>query len=114
SKMSVGSLDVIYIVTETVIGIFAVVGNALVIWAVKLNPALQKTTFFYTISLALIDIGVGILVMPLAVMVSPGVVTRFYSCLFTCCPMTICSHTSILSLLAITVNRNLGVKLLTR
>ncbi|KAK4809344.1 hypothetical protein QYF61_024580 [Mycteria americana] len=105
--MSVGSLDVIYIVTETVIGIFAVVGNALVIWAVKLNPALQKTTFFYTISLARVDIAVGILVMPLAVMVSPGAVTRFYSCLFTCCPMTIFCHASILSVLAIAVNRNL-------
>ncbi|NXS71510.1 AA3R protein, partial [Pandion haliaetus] len=110
----VGSLDVIYITTESVIGIFAVVGNALVIWAVMLNPALQKTTFFYIVSLALTDIAMGILVMPLAVMVSLGVTIHFYSCLFMCCLMMIFSHASILSLLAIAVDRYLRVQLPTR
>ncbi|XP_061219148.1 adenosine receptor A3-like [Neopsephotus bourkii] len=112
--MALGSLDVIYITMESVIGIAAVVGNALVIWAVKLNPALQKTTFFYIVSLALSDIAMGILVMPLAVIVSLGVVTHFYSCLFMCCLMMIFSHASILSLLAIAVDRYLRVKLPTR
>ncbi|XP_065554595.1 adenosine receptor A3-like isoform X2 [Lathamus discolor] len=112
--MAVGSLDVIYITMESVIGTAAVVGNALVIWAVKLNPALQKTTFFYIVSLALSDIAMGILVMPLAVIVSLGVVTHFYSCLFMCCLMMIFSHASILSLLAIAVDRYLRVKLPTR
>ncbi|XP_009702251.1 PREDICTED: adenosine receptor A3 [Cariama cristata] len=112
--MSAGSLDVTYITMECVIGIFAVVGNALVIWAVKLNPALQKTTFFYIISLALTDIAMGILVIPLAVMVSLGAVIHFYSCLFMCCLMMIFSHASILSLLAIAVDRYLRVKLPTR
>lgn len=114
SKMSVGNLDVIYITIESVIGIFAVVGNALVIWAVKLNPALQKTTFLYIVSLALTDIAMGILVMPLAVMVSLGVIIHFYSCLFVCCLMMIFSHASILSLLSIAVDRYLRVKLPTR
>ncbi|NXX64188.1 AA3R protein, partial [Scopus umbretta] len=110
SKMSVGSLDVIYITVEFSLGIFAVVGNVLVIWAVKLNPAPQKTTFFYIISLALTGIAMGILVMPLAVMVSLGVVIHFYSCPFMCCPRMIFSHASILSLLAIAVDRYLRVK----
>lgn len=114
SKMSVGSLDVSYIMMESVIGIFAVVGNVLVIWAVKLNPALQKTTFFYIVSLALTDIAMGILVIPLAVLVSLGVIIHFYSCLFMCCLMMVFSHASILSLLAIAVDRYLRVKLLTR
>ncbi|XP_074971952.1 adenosine receptor A3-like [Phalacrocorax aristotelis] len=112
--MSLGSLDVAYIVMESVIGISAVVGNALVIWAVKLNPALQKTTFFYIVSLALTDIAMGIIVMPLAVIMSLGVVTHFYSCLFMCCLMMIFSHASVLSLLAIAVDRYLRVKLPTR
>lgn len=112
--MSVSGLDVIYITLESVIGIFAVVGNTLVIWAVKLNPALQKTTFFYIISLALTDIAMGMLITPLAVMVSLGVITHFYSCLFMCCLMMIFSHASILSLLAIAVDRYLRVKLPTR
>ncbi|KAM9185123.1 adenosine receptor A3-like [Mergus octosetaceus] len=112
--MTLDSLDVIYIVVEAVIGICAVVGNALVIWAVKLNPALQKTTFFYIISLALTDIAVGILVIPLAITVSLGVVIHFYSCLFICCLLMIFPHASILSLLAITIDRYLRVKLPTR
>ncbi|NXR05210.1 AA3R protein, partial [Sagittarius serpentarius] len=110
----VGGLDVIYIMIESVIGIFAVVSNALVIWAVKLNPALQKTTFLYIVSLALTDIATGILVTPLAAMVSLGVVILFYSCLFMCCLMTIFSHASSLSLLAVAVDRYLRVKLPTR
>ncbi|NWH66731.1 AA3R protein, partial [Geococcyx californianus] len=110
----VGSLDVIYIVMEFVIGILAVVGNVLVVWAVKLNTALQKTTYLYIVSLALTDIAMGILVAPLAVMVSLGVVIHFYSCLFMCCLMMIFSHASILSLLAIAVDRYLRVKLPTR
>ncbi|NWT39768.1 AA3R protein, partial [Chroicocephalus maculipennis] len=113
-RMSVGSLDVIYIVMDSVIGILAVVGNALVIWAVKLNPALQKTTFLYIVSLALTDFAMGILVTPLAVLVSLGVPIHFYSCLFMCCLMMIFSHASILTLLAIAVDRYLRVKLLIR
>ncbi|XP_074420770.1 adenosine receptor A3-like isoform X2 [Larus michahellis] len=112
--MSVGSLDVIYIVMDSVIGILAVVGNALVIWAVKLNPALQKTTFLYIVSLALTDLAMGILVTPLAVLVSLGVPIHFYCCLFMCCLMMIFSHASILTLLAIAVDRYLRVKLLIR
>ncbi|XP_074781933.1 adenosine receptor A3-like [Athene noctua] len=111
SKMSLGSLDAIYIMMESVIGICAVVGNVLVVWAVRLNPALQKTTFFYIVSLALTDIAMGILVVPLAVMVSLGVVMHFYSCLFLCCLMMVFSHASILSLLAVAVDRYLRVKL---
>ncbi|XP_026719913.1 adenosine receptor A3-like [Athene cunicularia] len=111
SKMSLGSLDVIYIMMESVIGICAVVGNVLVVWAVRLNPALQKTTFFYIVSLALSDIAMGILVVPLAVMVSLGAVMHFYSCPFMCCLMMVFSHASILSLLAVAVDRYLRVKL---
>lgn len=104
----------IYIVMDSVIGILAVVGNALVIWAVKLNPALQKTTFLYIVSLALTDLAMGILVTPLAVLVSLGVPIHFYCCLFMCCLMMIFSHASILTLLAIAVDRYLRVKLLIR
>nr|XP_010306466.1 PREDICTED: adenosine receptor A3 [Balearica regulorum gibbericeps] len=109
--MSVDNLDVIYIVMESVTGIFAVVGNALVIWAVQLNPALQKITTFYIVSLALTDIATGILVTPLAVMVSLGVIIHSY-CM--CCLMLIFSHAFILSPLTIAVSRYLRVKLPTR
>ena len=104
----------ICIMMEAVVGICVVVGNALMICTVKLNPALQKTTFFYIVSLALAGRAMGTLVMPLAVMVSLGVVIHFYCCLLICCLMMIFSRALILTLLAVAVDRYLRVKLPTR
>uniref|UniRef100_A0A8C4YFI8 Adenosine receptor A3 n=1 Tax=Gopherus evgoodei TaxID=1825980 RepID=A0A8C4YFI8_9SAUR len=106
--------DAVYITIESVIGISATVGNILVIWVVKLNPAFQTNTFYFIVSLALADIAVGILVMPLAIVVSLGVVIHFYSCLFMCCLLVVFTNASILSLLAIAIDRYLRVKLPTR
>ncbi|KAM3933133.1 adenosine receptor A3-like [Leptodactylus fuscus] len=103
-----------YIAVETVIGISSVLGNILVIWAVKQNPSLQNTTFFFIVSLAFADLAVGILVMPLAIVVSLGKYLHFYSCLFMCCLLIILTNASILSLLAISIDRYLRVKIPTR
>ncbi|XP_044139461.1 adenosine receptor A3 [Bufo gargarizans] len=103
-----------YIAVETVIGIVAVLGNILVIWAVKLNPSLQNTTFFFIVSLAFADLAVGVLVMPLAIVVSLGKHLHFHSCLFMCCLLIILTNASILSLLAISIDRYLRVKIPTR
>ncbi|NWX40448.1 AA3R protein, partial [Steatornis caripensis] len=110
----VGSLDASNIMMESVTGIFAVVGNALVIWAVKLSPAPQKITLFSIISLALTGVAVGILGVPRAGTVSLGVTIRFYCRVFTCCLALVFSHASMLSLLAIADHRHLRVKLPTR
>ena len=64
---------------EILIGLCAIVGNVLVIWVVKLNPSLQTTTFYFIVSLALADIAVGVLVMPLAIVISLGVTIHFYT-----------------------------------
>ncbi|XP_067414813.1 adenosine receptor A3 [Emydura macquarii macquarii] len=114
SSLSLSSLDAVYIVIESVIGISATLGNILVIWVVKLNPAFHNNTFYFIVSLALADIAVGILVMPLAIVVSLGVVTHFYSCLFMCCLIVVFTNASILSLLAIAIDRYLRVRLATR
>uniref|UniRef100_A0A8C8SIB4 Adenosine receptor A3 n=1 Tax=Pelusios castaneus TaxID=367368 RepID=A0A8C8SIB4_9SAUR len=114
SSVSVSIHDAVYIAIESIIGISAILGNILVIWVVKLNPAFQNNTFYFIVSLALADIAVGILVMPLAVVVSLGVVIHFYSCLFMCCLMVVFTNASILSLLAIAIDRYLRVKLATR
>ncbi|KAL2772043.1 adenosine receptor A3 isoform B, partial [Daubentonia madagascariensis] len=100
-----------YITVEIFIGLCAIVGNVLVIWVVKLNPSLQTTTFYFIVSLALADIAVGVLVMPLAVVISLGITVHFYSCLFMTCLLLIFTHASIMSLLAIAVDRYLRVKL---
>ncbi|XP_001517742.2 adenosine receptor A3 [Ornithorhynchus anatinus] len=106
--------DAAYIAVESVIGLCSVVGNALVIWVVWLNPSLQNTTFYFIISLALADIAVGILVIPLAIVVSLGVPSYFYNCLFMSCLLLVFTHASIMSLLAIAVDRYLRVKLTIR
>ena len=103
-----------YITMEAVIGLCAVVGNMLVIWVVKLNPTLRTTTFYFIVSLALADIAVGVLVIPLAIAVSLEVQMPFYACLFMSCVLLIFTHASIMSLLAIAVDRYLRVKLTVR
>ncbi|XP_032105657.1 transmembrane domain-containing protein TMIGD3 isoform X1 [Sapajus apella] len=109
TAVSLGNIT--YITMEIFIGLCAIVGNVLVIWVVKLNPSLQTTTFYFIGSLALADIAVGMLVMPLAIVISLGITIHFYSCLFMTCLLLIFTHASIMSLLAIAVDRYLRVKL---
>nr|Q61618.2 RecName: Full=Adenosine receptor A3; AltName: Full=A3AR [Mus musculus]AAC82643.1 A3 adenosine receptor [Mus musculus] len=107
-------LNITYITMEAAIGLCAVVGNMLVIWVVKLNPTLRTTTVYFIVSLALADIAVGVLVIPLAIAVSLQVKMHFYACLFMSCVLLIFTHASIMSLLAIAVHRYLRVKLTVR
>ncbi|NWI63124.1 AA3R protein, partial [Todus mexicanus] len=113
-SLALSSLDGIYIGTECLVALFATLGNILVVWVVKLNSAFQNTTLYFIVSLALADIAVGILVIPLAIVVSLGVSIHFYTCLFLCCLMVVFTNASILSLLAIAIDRYLRVKLPTR
>ncbi|XP_063300402.1 adenosine receptor A3-like [Pelobates fuscus] len=101
----------IYIAVETVIGISAVLGNIMVIWAVKINQGLQNTTFYFIVSLAFADLAVGVLVMPLAIILCLGISLNFHSCLFICCLIIILTNASILSLLAIAIDRYLRIKI---
>uniref|UniRef100_A0A8C4LD38 Adenosine receptor A3 n=2 Tax=Equus TaxID=9789 RepID=A0A8C4LD38_EQUAS len=103
-----------YITVEILIGLCAIVGKVMVIWVVKLNPSLQTTTFYFIISLALADIAVGVLVMPLAIVISLSITIHFYSCLLMTCLLLVFTHASIMSLLAIAVDRYLRVKLTIR
>ncbi|NWI49904.1 AA3R protein, partial [Calyptomena viridis] len=114
SSLALSSLHGIYIGSECLVALFATLGNVLVIWVVKLNSTFQNTTLYFIVSLALADIAVGILVMPLAIVVSLGITVHFYTCLFMCCLMVVFTTASILSLLAIAIDRYLRVKLPTR
>ncbi|KAF1588112.1 Adenosine receptor A3, partial [Eudyptes moseleyi] len=113
-SLVLSSLDGIYVGTECLVALFATLGNILVIWVVKLNSTFHNTTLYFIVSLALADIAVGILVMPLAIVVSLGISVHFYTCLFMCCLMVVFTNASILSLLAIAIDRYLRVKLPTR
>ena len=76
--------------------------------------ATLNTTFSFIVSLAMADICVGILVIPLAIIISLGLNTQFYTCLFLSCLLLIITQSSILSLLAIAIDRYLRVKIPTR
>lgn len=96
---------------EVLIAVSSVVGNVMVVWAVRINRSLRDTTFCFIVSLALADIAVGALVIPLAITISIGLETRFYSCLLIACTVLVLTQSSILALLAIAVDRYLRVKI---
>ncbi|KAL4645815.1 adenosine receptor A1-like isoform X1 [Arapaima gigas] len=101
----------LYISMEVLIAVASVMGNVMVVWAVKLNHSLRDTTFCFIVSLALADIAVGALVIPLAITISIGLQTHFYSCLMVACIVLVLTQSSILALLAIAIDRYLRVKI---
>ncbi|XP_037346328.2 adenosine receptor A1 [Pungitius pungitius] len=107
-------VNVMYISVETAIALASVVGNVLVVLAVCVNRALRNTTFCFIVSLAVADIAVGVLVIPLAIVLSLEFKTQFHTCLFLSCLLLIITQSSILSLLAIAIDRYLRVKIPTR
>ncbi|KAM9758663.1 adenosine receptor A1 isoform 1-T2 [Menidia menidia] len=107
-------VDMMYISIETAIALASVLGNVLVVLAVCVNRALRNTTFSFIVSLAVADIAVGVLVIPLAIIISLGFSTQFYTCLILSCLLLIITQSSILSLLAIAIDRYLRVKIPTR
>ncbi|CAJ1050254.1 adenosine receptor A1 [Xyrichtys novacula] len=108
------NVDMLYISIETAIALASVLGNVLVVLVVCVNRALRNTTFSFIVSLAVADIAVGVLVIPLAIIISLGFNTQFYTCLFLSCLLLVITQSSILSLLAIAIDRYLRVKIPTK
>lgn len=104
------SFTIAYIAVELVIGVLAIIGNTLVIWAVRVNPSLQDTTFYFVVSLAVTDLGVGVFVTPLAIILELKIQLYFHTCLFLCCMIIIFTNASTSSLLAIAFDRYVRVK----
>ncbi|XP_055040748.2 adenosine receptor A1 [Misgurnus anguillicaudatus] len=101
----------VYIGMEVLIALSSVIGNVMVVWAVRINRSLRDTTIYFIVSLAFADIAVGALVIPLAITISIGLRTHFYSCLFVACTVLVLTQSSILALLAIAIDRYLRVKI---
>uniref|UniRef100_A0A673N5U4 Adenosine receptor A1 n=1 Tax=Sinocyclocheilus rhinocerous TaxID=307959 RepID=A0A673N5U4_9TELE len=87
----------LYMCMEVVIAVSSVIGNVMVVWAVNINRSLRDTTFCFIVSLALADIAVGALVIPLAITISIGLQTHFYSCLLVACTVLVLTQSSILA-----------------
>ncbi|KAM4044353.1 adenosine receptor A3-like [Anomaloglossus baeobatrachus] len=105
------SFTTVYCAVEAVIGVLAIIGNTLVIWAVRVNPSLQDTTFYFVVSLAVTDLAVGVFVTPLAIITELKIQLHFHSCLFLCCVIITFTNASTASLLAIAIDRYVRVKL---
>uniref|UniRef100_A0A8D1YNE1 Adenosine receptor A1 n=1 Tax=Sus scrofa TaxID=9823 RepID=A0A8D1YNE1_PIG len=108
---SISAFQAAYIGIEVLIALVSVPGNVLVIWAVKVNQALRDATFCFIVSLAVADVAVGALVIPLAILINIGPQTYFHTCLMVTCPVLILTQSSILAMLAIAVDRYLRVKI---
>ncbi|XP_034021329.1 adenosine receptor A3-like [Thalassophryne amazonica] len=100
---------VIYTVVEVLIAVGCCVGNIFVIVAVLVSKSLQEPTFYFIVSLAVADFLVGCVAIPLAVLVDDRVHTSFYTCLFISCLVVLLTLVSVLSLVAIAVDRFLRV-----
>ncbi|CAL8336129.1 unnamed protein product [Merluccius merluccius] len=103
--------DVAYIGMEVLIAVSSVLGNLMVVCAVVLNRSLRDTTFYFIVSLAVADVAVGALVIPLAILIHVGMETHFYSCLLGVCVVLVLTQGSIMALLAIAIDRYLRVKI---
>ncbi|CAL8337510.1 unnamed protein product [Merluccius merluccius] len=100
---------VLYTAVEMVIAVGSILGNALVIAAVCSIKGLREPTFCFLTSLAAADLLVGCLAIPLAVVVDGRVAMSARACLFSSCLLILPTLASILSLLAIAVDRYLRV-----
>ncbi|XP_077458256.1 adenosine receptor A1 [Stigmatopora argus] len=101
--------DVVYASLEAFIAVFCCLGNVLVIVAVWTTKSVGQPTFCLIVSLAAADCAVGLVAIPLAVLVDGRVRTSFGACLFLSCVVILLTLVSILSLMAITVDRFLRV-----
>ncbi|KAF7207540.1 adenosine receptor A1 [Nothobranchius furzeri] len=107
--MSTGEL--IYTSVEALIAISCILGNMLVILSLWKTKSIQQPTFCLIVSLAVSDFMVGAVAIPLAVVVDGRVETSFLTCLFISCMILLLTLVSVLSLMAIAVDRFVRVSI---
>lgn len=98
-------LNVYYAACEILVAIFAVVGNALVIFVFRKERRLRRRTNYYIVSLATADLLVGLLGIPFAILSSVGLPLNLHACLFTVSLLVVLCTISIFCLVAVSVDR---------
>ncbi|KAI4876504.1 hypothetical protein NFI96_010517, partial [Prochilodus magdalenae] len=96
---------------EGVLAVACCLGNALVIWAVWTCGALRQPTFCFIVSLAVADLLVGLVVLPMGVLLDIHMKIPLYGCLLMCCLVILLEVASVVLLLAIAVDRFLRVRI---
>ncbi|GJQ83347.1 hypothetical protein Trydic_g18132 [Trypoxylus dichotomus] len=100
-----GELSLYYAAFEVLVAVFAVVGNAMVIFVFRKERRLRRRTNYYIVSLAAADLLVGLLGIPFAIMASVGLPSNLYACLFTVSLLVVLCTISIFCLVAVSVDR---------
>ena len=98
-------LDGTYVVVEIICAVIAITGNSLVIFLFCKYQNLRTVTNYYVISLAVADLLVGLIGIPCAIATSVGLPPNFQACLFMNSVLMLLCTSSILSLVAVTVDR---------
>ncbi|XP_078111213.1 adenosine receptor A1 [Sander vitreus] len=100
---------VAYTVLEVFIAVACCLGNVLVVCAVciGIRDSLREPTFCFLVSLAVADFLVGVAAVPLAVLLDGWVSVTPDLCLLLSCVVLVLTQASVLSLLAIAVDRYL-------
>uniref|UniRef100_A0A672GSW3 G-protein coupled receptors family 1 profile domain-containing protein n=1 Tax=Salarias fasciatus TaxID=181472 RepID=A0A672GSW3_SALFA len=100
---------VAYTAVEVLIAVACCLGNVLVVCAVcvGIRDSLREPTFCFLVSLAVADFLVGVAAVPLAVLLDGWVRLTPELCLLLSCVVLVLTEASVLSLLAIAVDRYL-------
>lgn len=100
---------VAYTGLEGLIAVACCFGNLLVVCAVciGIRDSLREPTFCFLVSLAVADLLVGVAAVPLAVLLDGWVSMTPALCLLLSCVVLVLTQASVLSLLAIAVDRYL-------
>lgn len=100
---------VAYTALEVLIAVACCLGNVLVVCAVciGIRDSLREPTFCFLVSLAVADFLVGVAAVPLAVLLDGWVSVTPDLCLLLSCIVLVLTQASVLSLLAIAVDRYL-------
>ncbi|XP_031148204.1 adenosine receptor A2b-like [Sander lucioperca] len=102
----------LYIATELIIAVLAIIGNLLVCLAVTRNKKLRTVTNYFLVSLAVADILVGLVAIPCAVLTDLGQPHHNLPlCLLLLSILMVLTQSSILSLLAVAAERYMAILL---
>lgn len=98
-------VNVPYAISEVLVAVVAVLGNALTITVFVVERKLRRRTNYYIVSLALADLLVGVFGIPFAILTSIGLPRPLWACLFMLSTLLILCTVSIFCLLAVSIDR---------
>lgn len=98
-------LNVPYTVSEVLVAVVAIIGNALTITVFVVDRKLRRLTNYYIVSLALADLLVGVLGIPFAILTAIGLPRLLWPCLLMLSTLLMLCTISIFCLVAVSVDR---------